>query len=135
MIKMTEPLYRGITEVGDEGRDLTEGYSTKVEIEDLMETIHSYDVTADPANDRYILQDHEHQYSLNIQRIDPDTGYAFAYAEEEERFANKDLEKIDVLHPEDFEEIRPTDGALFGNGSEALYQASTRAEKFEVKEV
>lgn len=128
---MTEPLYKGIADVGEEGRNLTEGYSTKVEIDDLMETIHNYDVTADPANDRYILQDDEHQYSLKIQRIEPDTGYAFAFAEDE-GFAKEGLEDIDVLHDEDFEPSNPKDEAIFGDGSEALYQASMRSEEYEV---
>lgn len=122
---MTEPLYEAVGEAGHDDKDITEGDATLANLDEFMDFMHSYDVTADPSNDRYLLQDDQHQYEVRILRVNPEENHAFVSAENS-RFAKEGLESADVLYEEDFEED-PRDGAIFDDGSNALAYAAERS--------
>lgn len=123
---MTEPLYNSITNVGEKNTDLTEGFASQTDMEGFMELIDQYDTTADPDNDRYLLQDGEHQYEIRVQQVDTENEQIVASARDS-GFAKEGLENVNVLEPEDFER-NPRDGATFDDGSDYLNEVSERVE-------
>lgn len=119
------PLYEAVGEVGQGGKDITNGYGTQADLEELTEFMSEYNVTADPAGDRYLLQDEQHQYELNIFHVDPENGTATVVARDN-GFAKDDMEDVDVLYEDDFA-LNPKDEATFDDGSNALAGAAEKA--------
>lgn len=119
------PLYEAVGEVGLGGKDITNGYGTQTDLEDLTEFMSDYNIMADPSSDRYLLQDDQHQYELNILHVDPENGTATVVAEDN-GFAKEGLEDVDVLYSDDFAQ-NPKDEVTFDNGSNALAGAAEKA--------
>lgn len=119
------PLYEAVGEVGLGGKDITQGYGTQANLEELTEFMSDYNVTADPSGERYLLQDDQHQYELNILHVDPENGTATVVAEDN-GFAKRGLENVDVLYDDDFAQ-NPKDEATFNDGSNVLASAAEKA--------
>lgn len=122
----SRPLYDTVGEAGYNGMDITEGHGTLAELDELVEFMNSYDVTADPSNDQYLLQDDQHQYTVSILNVDPEDNMAVVKAEYS-RFAKEGLEGVNVLYGEEDLETDPRDEAIFGEGSNSMKYSADRA--------
>lgn len=126
---MVSELTQDLQSAGKYGEDVFEGHGTKVDVGEFVQLMNSYNVTAEPEKDRYIVQDDTHQYYVRLMNTKEASDGIEAFASVEEcgtGFANKALEQGGVMNSEDEIEVDPGDGATYNDRSEALCGAADR---------